>query len=55
MPPLAERRPAEMYESDKVVGSHYADAVRWIEARDLWDEVVDLVADAYGTVVRVLH
>lgn len=44
-----------MYESDKVVGNHYADAVRWIESRDLWDEVVGLVADAYGIVVCVLH
>ncbi len=45
----------EMYQSDRAVGmSHWA-AVRFIEDLDLWDEVVDLVVDAQGIVVKVIH
>lgn len=44
-----------MYESDKVVGMFHGEAVRYVEANDLWDEVVELVTDAMGTVVAVRH
>lgn len=44
-----------MYLSDRVVGQHHRAAVRWIEENDLWDEVVDLITDCYGIVVKVLH
>lgn len=44
-----------MYESDKVVGATHREAIKWITAMDLWDEVVELELDAYGTVVRVIH
>lgn len=43
------------YESDKVVGSDVREAVKWIEAKDLWDEVVHIEADATGIVTRVIH
>ena len=43
------------YESDKVIGQHYLEAVKWIDKRDLWDEVIDLVTDAYGIVTAVVH
>ena len=45
----------KVYESDKVVGGTHREAVRWLTAMDLWDEVVDLVVDGTGTVVRVIH
>ena len=44
-----------MYESDKVVGATHREAIKWITAMDLWDEVVELELDVYGTVVRVIH
>ena len=44
-----------MYESDKVVGKTFAEAVRFIEIADLWDEVVDLRLDEFGVVTKVLH
>lgn len=44
-----------MYESDKVIGSSYREAVAWIEAKDLWDEVVEIETDCYGMVTRVIH
>lgn len=44
-----------MYESDKAVGMFHAEAIRFIEANDLWDEVVDLQTDCYGTVTEVIH
>lgn len=44
-----------MYESDKVVGMFHTEAVQFIENNDLWDEVVDLKTDCYGTVVKVIH
>ena len=44
-----------MYESDKVVGHSHREAIQWITARDLWDEVIDLVVDNYGIVVAVIH
>ena len=44
-----------MYESDKVIGATHREAIRWITAKDLWDEVIDLVVDAYGTVIAVIH
>ena len=43
------------YKSDKVIGQHYATAVKWIDREDLWDEVVDLITDAYGIVTAVVH
>lgn len=42
-------------QSDRVVGMRHFDAVRYIERMDLWDEVIDLVTDACGIVVRVIH
>lgn len=44
-----------MYESDKVVGRSHWEAIRWITAKDLWDEVIDLEVDAYGIVTAVIH
>ena len=44
-----------MYESDKVIGTDIREAIRWIEAKDLWDEVIDLKADATGIVIAVIH
>ena len=44
-----------MYESDKVVGEHVREAIKWIDAKDLWDEVIEIVSDAYGTVTAVIH
>lgn len=44
-----------MYESDKVVGTDIREAIKWIEAKDLWDEVVDIVSDATGMVITVIH
>ena len=44
-----------MYESDKVVGASNYEAIQWITAMDLWDEVIDLVVDNYGTVTAVIH
>ena len=41
--------------SDKAVGMTYAEAVRFIEAADLWEEVIDLKTDEHGIVVKVLH
>ncbi len=42
-------------QSDKVIGMRYFDAVRYIECINLWEEVTDLVIDAYGIVVKVIH
>ena len=48
-----ERR--QMYESDKVVGTDIREAIKWIEAKDLWDEVVEIESDATGIVTAVIH
>ena len=45
----------KVYESDKVIGATHREAIRWITAKDLWDEVIDLVVDGYGTVIKVIH
>ena len=42
-------------QSDKVIGMRYFNAVRYIECLNLWKEVVDLVIDNYGIVVKVIH
>lgn len=44
-----------MYRTDCLVGKSHWAAVRWIEANDLWDEVVDLITDANGIVIKVIH
>ena len=44
-----------MYESDKVVGTDIREAIKWINAKDLWDEVIHIEADAMGIVVAVIH
>lgn len=44
-----------MYGSDKVIGTDVREAIKWIEAKDLWDEVIDLVSDATGIVTAVIH
>lgn len=41
--------------SDKAIGMTHAEAIRFIEAADLWDEVIDLRTDAYGIVIKVIH
>lgn len=46
---------APMYESDKVVGQTYNEALKVIDRLDLWHEVVDLVVDCYGCVTKVIH
>ena len=43
------------YESDKVIGSHHIEALKWITAMDLWDEVIELEVDCYGIVTAVIH
>lgn len=43
------------YESDKVIGTHICEALKWITAMDLWDEVIDVESDGYGTVTNVIH
>ena len=45
----------QMYESDKVVGASHREAIQWITAMDLWDEVIDLEVDCYGIVTKVIH
>ena len=44
-----------MYESDKVIGKDIREAIKWIEAQDLWDEVIDIESDGTGTVTAVIH
>ena len=44
-----------MYESDKVIGADIREAIKWIEAKDLWAEVVDIEADGTGIVTAVIH
>lgn len=44
-----------MYESDKVIGADIREAIKWIEAKDLWDEVVDIESDGTGIVTTVIH
>ena len=41
--------------SDKAVGLRYNEAIRLIDRLDLWDEVIDLVTDDCGIVIRVIH
>lgn len=45
----------KMYESDKVVGTDIREAIKWIDAKDLWDEVVEIEADGTGIVTAVVH
>ena len=45
----------QMYESDKVVGTDVREAIKWIEAKDLWDEVVEIESDGTGIVTAVIH
>lgn len=44
-----------MYESDKLIGVSYHEAVKWIEEEELWDEIIDLKVDSYGIVTAVIH
>lgn len=44
-----------MYESDKVIGTDIREAIKWIDAMDLWDEVIEIESDAYGIVTAVIH
>ena len=44
-----------MYESDKVIGNSHREAIQWIDAMDLWDEVIELEVDNYGIVTNVIH
>ena len=44
-----------MYESEKVIGKTHREAIQWITAMDLWDEVVELEVDNYGIVTAVIH
>lgn len=43
------------FESDLLVGASYAEAVAYIEARDLWAEVLGIECDAFGVVVKIYH
>lgn len=43
------------YESDMVIGLHHREAIFWLTELDLWHEVVDLVVDCFGKVLRVIH
>ena len=44
-----------MYESDKVIGATHREAIQWITAMGLWDEVIDREVDCYGIVTAVIH
>ena len=44
-----------MYESDKVIGTSHREAIQWITAMDLWNEVIELEVDNYGIVTAVIH
>ena len=44
-----------MYESDKVVGPDVREAIKWITAMVLWDEVIEIEADGTGIVTNVIH
>ena len=44
-----------MYESDKVIGTDVREALQWITAMDLWDEVIDIESDGTGIVTNVIH
>ena len=41
--------------SDKAVGMTYFEAIRFIERNDLWHEVIDLMTNAEGIVLKVIH
>ena len=43
------------YESDKVIGTDIREAVKWIDAKDLWDEVIEIESDGTGIVTNVIH
>lgn len=43
------------YESDKVIGMTYRQAVRFIERNHLWLEVAGITTDEYAIVVAVWH
>jgi len=45
----------QMYESDKVIGTDVREAIKWIDAKDLWDEVIEIESDATGIVTNVIH
>jgi len=45
----------KMYESDKVIGTDVREAIKWIEAKDLWGEVIEIESDATGIVTNVIH
>ena len=42
-------------ESDKVVGMRYFEALAYIEGLGLWHEVIGLMTDSFGIVVKVIH
>lgn len=52
---IKKGRYERMYESDKVIGASHREAIQWITAMDLWDEVIDLEVDCYGIVTAVIH
>lgn len=43
------------YESDKILGMRYRQAVRFLDKLDLWDEVAGIVTDEHGEVIAVWH
>ena len=44
-----------MYESDKVIGTDVREALKWIDAKDLGEEVVEIESDGTGIVTAVIH
>ena len=42
-------------QSDKAIGMFYPDAIRFIDRMDLWHEVINVVTDAAGIVIRIVH
>lgn len=44
-----------MYESDKVIGTDIREAIKWIDAMDLWDGVIEIESDGTGLVTAVIH
>lgn len=43
------------YESDKVIGLSWRDAIVFIEENDLWFEVIHMESDSFGKIIKVVH
>lgn len=43
------------FESDVLIGASSTEAILYIEAHDLWAEVLGIECDANGIVVKIYH